>query len=215
MGKKIHYNVGDKIGNCSFIKELSSIKIGKSNTIRRVILFKCICGKEFSAFLVNVKRGTTTSCGCIRDSKIKSQGLKNKVHGKRKHPLYRMWQGMLDRCNNVNNFNYYNYGGRGIKVCERWLDVNLFIKDMFPLYKKGLELDRINVNGNYEKSNCRWVTRKENMNNTRRNRYVEYKGEIKTVSQWSDHLDIPYKTLLQRLNHWDVEKAFNYKISYK
>jgi hypothetical protein len=122
-----------------------------------------------------------------------------------------MWQGMLRRCNNPKDFGYYNYGGRGIKACDRWKDINNFLEDMYSSYQPGLELDRINVNGDYEPENCRWVTRKQNMNNMRRNRIVEYNGIRKTVSEWSDELNIPYKRLLSRLNNWDVEKSFTYK----
>jgi hypothetical protein len=121
-----------------------------------------------------------------------------------------MWQGMLRRCKNPKDFAYHNYGQRGITVCDRWKDINFFIEDMYPSYSVGLELDRIDVNGNYEPSNCRWVTRKQNMNNMRRNRIVEYKGIKKTVSEWSDELNISYKTLLSRLNRWSVEKSFTY-----
>jgi len=118
---------------------------------------------------------------------------------------------MIRRCNDPNDFGYYNYGGRGITVCDRWKDINNFLSDVYSTYKEGLELDRINVNGNYEPDNCRWITRKQNMNNTRRSRYIEYDGITKTVSEWSDELNIPYKRLLARLNNWSVEKSFTYK----
>jgi hypothetical protein len=216
MRTKIEYRMNDVIGNCTFIKELDPVIFNisdsnKTKTIKRKGLFKCQCGKEFDAVILAVKNGNTKSCGCLRDSKIKEQGYKNKNHGQRKHPLYKMWQGMLRRCNNPKDFGYYNYGARGIKVCDRWLDINNFIEDMYSSYKKGLELDRINNNYDYCKDNCRWVTRKQNMNNTRSNRLIDYNGITKTVSQWSDELNIPYKRLLSRLNNWTVEKSFTYK----
>jgi len=215
MRQKVKYNLGDVVGSCIFLEERPIKVIGESKTKRRFALFECSCGKSFEATILQVKNGNTKSCGCLRDNKIKEQGFKNSTHGQRKHPLYKMWQGMLRRCNDPKDFGYYNYGGRGIKVCHRWKDINNFLEDMYNSYKPGLELDRIDVNGNYEPENCRWVTRKQNMNNMRRNRIVEYNGIKKTVSEWSDELNIPYKRLLARLNNWDVEKSFTYQISYK
>jgi hypothetical protein len=216
MRQKIEYKKGDVIGTCKFIKEINPIvfeitKTNKNKTIKRCATFQCNCGKEFNCIILAVKNGNTKSCGCNRDTKIQQQGFKNKDHGQRKHRLYKTWQGMLRRCNSPNDFGYYNYGGRGIKVCDRWKNINNFLLDMYPTYKEGLELDRINVNGNYELDNCRWITRKQNMNNTRKSRYIEYNGITKTVSEWSDELNIPYKRLLARLNNWSVEKSFTYK----
>lgn len=216
MRQKVEYKKGDVLGTCIFIKEISPIvfevtKTNKSKTIKRCATFQCKCGKKFNSIILAVKNGNTKSCGCLRNAKIQQQGYKNKDHGQRKHRLYKTWAAMIRRCSDPNDFGYYNYGGRGIKVCDRWKDINNFLLDMYPIYKEGLELDRINVNGNYEPDNCRWITRKQNMNNTRRNRYIEYNGIIKTVSEWSDELNIPYKRLLARLNNWDVEKSFTYK----
>jgi len=217
MRTKKEYKKEEKIGECFFIKEMSPIVFEKTNTsntksTKRVALFECICGKKFKCIISDIKSGNTKSCGCLRDAKIQQQGLKNKIHGRRNHPLYRMWQGMLRRCNNVQDGAYFNYGGRGIKVCDRWLNIDNFIEDMYPSYKLGLDIDRKNNDGNYNKINCRWATRKQNMNNTRRNRHVKYKGETKTVSEWSDILKISYKTLIYRLNNWNVEKAFTLKL---
>lgn len=91
----------------------------------------------------------------------------NYKHGLTKHPLYSVWKGIRKRCYNKNEPAYINYGGRGIKVSEEWQDAVCFIKDMEPGYKKGLSLDRINNNGDYEKSNCKWSTPKEQANNRR------------------------------------------------
>lgn len=213
MAKRSIYKNGDLIGTCIFIESLGIKTYGNSK--KQVGLFKCSCGENFEAIISQVKNSNTKSCGCLNVLKIREQGFKNSIHGQRKHPLYKMWQGMLRRCKNPKDFAYHNYGQRGITVCDRWKDINLFIKDMYPSYNVGLELDRIDVNGNYEPINCRWVTRKQNMNNMRRNRIVEYNGVKKTVSEWSDELNIPYKTLLARLNRWNVEKSFTSQISYK
>lgn len=115
----------------------------------------------------------------------------NKQHGMAKkgneHPIYLAWSGMKKRCLNLNSTNYKNYGGRGISVCDRWLKFENFRDDMLASWQEGLQLDRIDVNGNYEPSNCRWVTRSENCKN-RRNKavnqshcpYVSYNPKRKT-----------------------------------
>lgn len=83
------------------------------------------------------------------------------------HPVYNAWIGMKDRCYNTNVHNYQAYGGRGIKICERWMKFENFRDDMFPTWQKGLSLDRIDVNGNYEPSNCKWATKSEQAKNRR------------------------------------------------
>jgi len=216
MRQKVEYKKGDVLGTCIFIKETSPVvfevtETSKSKTTKRCATFQCNCGKEFNCIILAVKNGNTKSCGCIGIKKAKEMGYNNITHGQRYHRLYKTWTGMLRRCSDSNDFGYYNYGGRGISVCNRWKDISNFLLDMYPSYQEGLELDRINVNGNYEPDNCRWITRKQNMNNTRRSRYIEYNGIIKTVSEWSDELNIPYKRLLARLNNWSVEKSFTYK----
>lgn len=209
MSARLKYKIGDIIGTCTYLEERPIVVFG--NSIKRKALFKCSnCGKEFEALLLGVRSGNTKSCGCLRDIKIQQQGFKNKTHGQRKHPLYLMWQGMLSRCYNVNHIGYSNYGARGIIVCDRWKDVNNFIEDMYPTYKKGLTLDRVDNSGNYELSNCKWVTRKENNNNRRSNRMITYKGVSKNMKQWSEVLNIPYSRFMWRLNNWDLETVFNY-----
>lgn len=131
---------------------------------KRYGLYKCKCGKEFKAEMSNVKSGHTSSCGCyaliIRKLMHKKNGLSN-------HKLYDIWSGIIGRCKNTKNHQYKYYGGRGITVCERWLDVKNFIDDMYPSFEEGLTLDRIDVNGNYEPSNCRWSSRIVQSRNTR------------------------------------------------
>jgi len=219
MKTRIAYVEGSKIGECLFIKDIEpQIYFSKSKErylYRRQGLFKCVCGKEFKAVICSLKNRNTKSCGCYMRWKTGQQGLKNTTHGLHKHPLYYIWCAMLHRCNNVKNKHYKDYGERGIKLCERWCDINNFIEDMYLTYSPGLEIDRIDNAGNYELSNCRWITRKENCNNRRSNRIIEYKGVIKNMKQWSESLNIPYNILMYRLNNWGVEKTFTSQISYK
>lgn len=207
---------GDRIGNCIYLEERNPVTFGtkeirNSFTIMRRALFRCFCGKEFETYIQNVVSGNTKSCGCVGIEKIRIRGLKNKTHGLCEHPLYKLWVGMLGRCNNSKDWAYYNYGGRGIKVCDRWTSISNFIDDMYPTYIKGLDIDRKDNNGNYEPDNCRWVTRKQNQNNRRCNRRIEYNGNTKTVSEWADILGLKYGTMISRLNNWTVDKVFTTK----
>lgn len=123
-------------------------------------LYKCHCGTEFKCVEQSVKSGKTTSCGCYQKQIVTTHGLT-------KHRLCKTWDGMMQRCHNPNNTKYKDYGGRGIKVCERWKDIKNFIDDMFPAFQEGLSLDRIDNNLGYSKENCRWATREIQGRNTR------------------------------------------------
>lgn len=114
-------------------------------------------------------------------------------------PWYSSYKAMLDRCYRENACNYANYGGRGIEVCEEWHDIEKFEKWVEESnYEKGLTIDRIDVNGNYEPSNCRWATKKEQDNNRRNTVYVEYNGECHTISEWAEITGINRSTLNNR-----------------
>jgi len=152
-------------------------------------LYKCYCGNEFKARTNNVKRGITKSCGC----------LKNKGHKLSNHRLYSTWAAMINRCTNPNNIKYMNYGGRGIKVCDRWLYVKNFIDDMYPSYKDELTLDRISPYGNYEPSNCRWTTKTIQSRNTTKLR-VDNKSGYRGVSYFTP------------TNRWVVKIMVNSKL---
>lgn len=121
------------------------------------------------------------------------------------------FRNMHQRCFNKKIPDYCNYGGRGITICCKWMTLEGFIEDMLDSFKEGLTLDRVDVNGNYCKENCRWVTRKVQGNNTRRNRYIEYNGVIKTLSEWGEYLKIKSSTLRQRyyVYKWSLDRCFN------
>ena len=149
--------------NIVFIKDLGSLYTSKTKKYKvRYGQYKCFCGKKFRAQYVEVKKGHYQSCGCLRS--IRHGGTK---HGLTKHRLYSTWMSMIHRCHNPKRNGYETYGACGISVCERWHDVRNFIEDMYPTFKEGLMLDRINNNGNYEPSNCRWTTMTVQGRNTR------------------------------------------------
>lgn len=155
---------GDKYGRFTIIEEVEPHiqPNGKSN---RQFRCSCSCGNERIIHLSSLRTGNSRSCGCYL-KEITSQ-LKTK-HGKGYHYLYQTWTNMKQRCYNTNIRNYKHYGGRGIKVCDRWLESFLnFLEDMGER-PSGMSLDRINNDGNYEPSNCRWATN-EQQNKNRRN----------------------------------------------
>ena len=130
-------------------------------------LYKCYCGVEFKTVIRNVKTGHTISCGCYNRQLIKET---NTTHGLSRHRLHNVWSVMLDRCQNKNNKGYENYGGRGIKVCDRWKTdfVSFYNWAIDNGYKEGLSIDRINNDLGYSPDNCRWATKKVQSRNTRR-----------------------------------------------
>ena len=114
-------------------------------------------------------------------------------------PWYNSYRAMMDRCYRENASNYANYGGRGIEVCKEWHDIENFEKWVLKSnYKKGLTIERIDVNGNYEPSNCKWATKKEQDNNRRNTVCVEYNGECHTISKWAEITGINRSTLNNR-----------------
>ena len=134
----------------------------KSKRKYRYGLYKCqYCGKEWESIIDSVQKGHTKSCGCLYK---RGNGTK---HSLVRHPLYKTWNAMKHRCYNHKYKSYKDYGGRGIAICDRWMDIEKFIEDMFPTWEEGLSLDRIDVNGNYCVDNCRWVTNEIQHRNTR------------------------------------------------
>jgi hypothetical protein len=175
---------------------------------------RCDCGEEIIVRGDQLRDGHTQSCGCFNQE----QREEPKKHGHsingRKSKTYGALVGAKSRCYNSNNSYYPSYGGRGIKVCQRWLDeehgFENFLVDMGECPSEELSLDRINNDGNYEPENCRWATIEEQSNNKRTSHFVTYNGETKTLTQWCRILGIKRHTLDSRLRSplWSVERAF-------
>lgn len=168
---------GTKFGKLTVIEE-----VGLDEHSHRVFKCKCDCGSIKNYTLINLtnKKSPTRSCGCMRNV---HEGVKARC----KEALYITYGNMKARCNNPNLPNYYNYGGRGISVCEEWQNSYASFRSwaLNNGYAEGLTLDRIDNNGNYEPLNCRWVDMQVQANNTRVNKRITYNGETHTLSEWS------------------------------
>ena len=152
----------------------------------------CDCGEETYVAGANLDSGNTQSCGCFdRERRI--------THGKTKSRVYVIWKAMRRRCQNPKAFEFKNYGGRGISVCERWSIFENFYEDMGDP-PAGFSIERRDNDGNYEPSNCCWASAKTQLNNRRNNRFLEAFGKRLTLTQWSEELKIPMTTLRNRLD---------------
>lgn len=177
---------GAKIGRLILLE-----KVGKK--------WKCLCDCENTCHPLscNLASGGTKSCGCLR----RDMEPHNKTHGlSHKSSEYKVWKNMIGRCHNPNCTYYYNYGGRGILVCERWRNsFTDFLSDMGPKPSPGHSIERIDANGNYEPSNCCWATRLEQARNTRTNHFIEVNGERLTIQEWSRKTGIHQSTIVRRV----------------
>ncbi|MFA5240719.1 MAG: hypothetical protein WC476_13570 [Phycisphaerae bacterium] len=200
------------------LKDITGNKYGRlvvigyaGRTKDRHSLWKCVCdcGNTKTIIGNSMKRGDTTSCGCYAKEVEFSQhnGLK---HGMATTRAYNIWAQMIQRCINPKNKNYRLYGERGIAYCEKWQTFEGFWADMQNGYSDTLTLDREDVNGNYEKSNCRWATQKEQGNNTRINHTITYGGLTLTLSQFADKYNMSKETLWYRIKSgWGIERALS------
>jgi hypothetical protein len=134
---------------------------------------------------------------------------RNTTHGLSHSRTYRIWCKVKERCENPKCKSFADYGGRGITIWKEWSDnFDLFYSDMGGPCPAGLEIDRIDNDGNYEPGNCRWATRKEQANNKRSNRLIQFQGTTRTLAEWSEITGVDYKTLHTRLsNGWSVDKT--------
>jgi len=177
---------------------------------------QCSCGSEpievVGSSLVN---GHTKSCGCYNRERLVES---HTIHGEAdKTPEYSAWQRMRNRCLNKKSKRYKDYGERGIKICDRWLEsFENFLEDMGRRPTKDHSLDRIDNNSNYGPNNCKWSTRTEQNRNRRNTQRLTYKGETKTIAEWSEEFGIKYDTLHGRIEKgWSVKDALEIPVGTK
>lgn len=198
---------GKKFGRWTVLKQVEDY-IFPNGEHRKQWLCKCECGTERIVLGKILRNGQSKSCGCWRNEKAKKDST---THGMSHSRLYNIYSNMKDRCYNKKTSSYKRYGGRGIKICQEWLDdFENFKNWALPNgYNDSLTIDRINNNGNYEPSNCRWITSKEQQSNTRRNLYITYNGEVHTLAEWERIMGVKTGLLGKRLRKgWDIKKAF-------
>ena len=186
---------GQKFGRLTAIE-----KTNKKNSKGYLWYCKCDCGNICYTNSYRLRSGHTKSCGCI-----------TKKHGFFGTRIYKIWDSMKQRCYNPKCDAYMNYGGRGITICDEWKnDFMSFCNwSMNNGYSDNLTIDRIDVNGNYEPSNCRWADDIIQHNNTRKNPHFEYKGEIHTIPEWSRITGLNINTIKERIfkYHWSIEDS--------
>ncbi|MEP9322398.1 hypothetical protein PPMP20_04545 [Paraburkholderia phymatum] len=196
---------GEKFGMLAFVSDAPK----RSGNPNRRVVARCDCGSIGEYFLSALRTGSTKSCGCLRDdhSIYETHGH---TSARTFSPEYYTWTSMKTRCTNAKSRAWADYGGRGITVCERWIDsFENFLADMGPR-PQGMTLDRFpDSNGNYEPGNCRWATPAQQSANTRRNTLVEFNGVKKAISEWATEYGLTYNTLIARIHRlkWPIEKA--------
>lgn len=207
--------IGAKFGKLTVL-ELDNVR---STAQRSYWICKCECGNVKSVYLYQLTSGQTKSCGCLIGKKV--------IHGDtvsgKKSSFFVIWDGMIQRCTNAHNKRYKDYGGRGINVCNEWIEYQDFRTwSLANNYVEGLSIERVDVNKGYEPNNCIWIPLKDQCKNKRNTKYVVYKGvKIKFLDlldkQGKKHL---YKKILHRINdlNWEAERAVDTPIatgSYK
>lgn len=181
---------------------LTVLQLGESKGNGAWWICQCKCGTQKEIRSSDLVQGKVNSCGCEHTDRIAKSAT---THGMKKTRTYSSWQAMKNRCNRLNQ----DYSARGITYDKSWESFENFYLDMGEV-PEGMSLDRIDVNGNYEKNNCRWATRKQQANNTRANVFIEHDGKRQTLAEWAEELNMNYDTLRARVVRykWSIERAF-------
>ena len=202
----------DDLTNLKFGRFTAQTRLPGSKPYWRCV---CDCGTIKDVYASDLIRSKIRSCGCMAKDQLKkiSEGNKRQYSRRNFRRERSSWENMIARCHNEHSVSFKNYGAKGIQVCERWRNsFESFLFDMGPR-PQGKTLDRIDPQKNYEPSNCRWSTRKEQANNRTNNRMLTHKGKTQTMSQWADETGINWHTIKSRLRYgWTVEKALSVKV---
>lgn len=193
---------GERYGKLTVVRYEGRAKNGHS-----LWLCKCDCGRETIVSRSNLQGGHQVSCGCKRRKQASEMNL---THGSSHTRLYSIWSNMITRATNPKGTAYHRYGGRGVIMCPEWRNSFQAFKDwaLANGYADGLTIDRIDNDGIYEPSNCRWVTWSEQFNHRSNSRLVTYQGETLTIAQWAEKLNLSKTMLYQRFEAgWPSERA--------
>ena len=187
-----------------FGRLVAVVPVGRNRWRNVLWRCKCDCGNLTVVSSSDIKR--TSSCGCIH-SEITSE--RTKTHGESHTKLYKIWAAMKQRCRNPNNKRYADYGGRGIDLCDRWMDYPEFAEWARQNgYKAGVDIDRRDNGRGYSPENCRFVTRTQNCRNKRDNVFLEFRGDRKTIAEWAEVAMLPQKLIQGRKRRgWSDEET--------
>lgn len=215
--KRVRIDVNDYIGKkfnrLTILKETEPSKYAKTYT--RNVLCKCDCGNEKIIDFSSILHGRSSSCGCFGREWSKKNATKHglcMLSANKKHPDYTVWSKMKSRCLNPKLKDYKHYGGRGIKVCERWNSFENFIADMGWRPSKGFSIERDDVNGDYCPENCRWIPVRKQNRNTRKTIMIDYKGEVYCLTELCLKLNVDYYMMRHRIT--DLKMDFEDAIKY-
>lgn len=199
MPKRLKIETGDKYGRLTIVREVSAVKS------KRIFICKCECSKKITISLNKIRSGHTKSCGCWRrNPESKANYTKDETHKR----LYRIWSQMKRRCSIKSGREYKYYGIRGIKVCDAWLDFSEFKKwALSNGYEGNLTIERIDFNGNYEPSNCTWITQGEQTKNSRHNHFVILDGEKMCVRDALRKVSMDPATFYKRIKTMSDQEA--------
>lgn len=209
QGHRIKDISGQVFGLLTVLEYAGTIHYGTrtgSKGARSQWLCRCSCGVEKTIAGDALRKGNTQSCGCVLRAKNRKRLT---THGKARTPEYDVWHVMKCRCLLPNYPGFKSYGARGVTVCKRWLDsFENFIADMGPRPSNKHSIDRIDSNGNYEPSNCRWATRSEQQRNRRDNHRLTFNGETLCLVEWAERYGLQALTLYYRIKKgWPVSEA--------
>lgn len=198
MGKIVNI-LGERFGRLEVIEE-----VGRGRFRHVIWLCKCDCGAEIRVNGYDLRSGKQVSCGCY---KRENTSLRCTTHGMSNTRVFKTWAGIIQRCNNPKQTHYKNYGGRGITVCEEWKTFEGFWEwAQRSGYTDELTIERIDVNGNYEPSNCKWIPLSEQARNTTRNRRIIYNGENLPMVEWGERLGMTGDAISSRVDRGYTEE---------
>lgn len=195
--------VGQTFGYWTIVEPLFIESGIKRKRLRKGFRCKCRCGEIKDIIYLDLIDGRTTSCGCSYQ------------HGMSTTPTWNSWDGMIKRCSNPKHTYYPRYGGRGIKVCDRWKVFQNFFQDM-GVRPEGKTLDRIDNDGDYEPINCRWATQSEQVRNSSSAGEITHDGKTLSVIEWAELIGINPATIHQRLRlGWPIDKALSHPVRHR